>query len=319
MHDHAPWYWVGRKNVSRLICTRCRDCVHAAASTWALSTHTGSGRSSSALASPAICYKSSPKTFLWLICVGSTSWESCWTFQCRPLAHHCKTKRKLGTLSEQTSVVNPRQRLLTHRRGRGVANQQTTPHHHISSDNCLSALKLDINCPYSYKLTHSSYLLQMALASKFVARGKNLRGITKGTNYTNPNTKATRASVFCASLQGMKRMTIMSRCAIWNHIQSFAFLHRGWFSCWSIDWLIFEEKVSDQLGKFNRFAGSWRGIPFREMSVTVRHCPLVGKEAFPRTVSLHQENRRRLEGSLYSGDYKRVQTTWNVDLIDLWT
>ena len=154
----------------------------------------------------------------------------------------------------------------------------------------------------------------MALASKFVARGKNLRGITKGTNYTNPNTKATRASVFCASLQGMKRMTIMSRCAIWNHIQSFAFLHRGWFSCWSIDWLIFEEKVSDQLGKFNRFAGSWRGIPFREMSVTVRHCPLVGKEAFPRTVSLHQENRRRLEGSLYSRDYKTVQTTWNVDL-----
>ena len=61
--------------------------------------------------------------------------------------------------------------------------------------------------------------------------------------------------------------------------------------------------------------GSLTGNPFREISVTVvRQCPLVGKEAFPRTtVRLHQENRRRLEGSLYSGDYKRVQTTWNVN------
>ena len=49
--------------MSRLICARCRDCVRApAASTRGLSTHTGSGRSSSGVASPAICYKSSPKT-----------------------------------------------------------------------------------------------------------------------------------------------------------------------------------------------------------------------------------------------------------------
>ena len=52
------------------------------------------------------------------------------------------------------------------------------------------------------------------------------------------------------------------------------------------------------------------------MFVTVRHCPLVvGKEAFPGTVAVHQENRRRPEpGSLYSADYETVQTTWNVDL-----